>query len=165
MVGRATARRLHRININTIGDLAQADPAFCSVFSRAMESDPAVCQRYRSYARRAERGNSSERAGNSTTVDHDVSTAEEAHMILLALTERVAGRLRRIKKFARIVSVTVTSSEFMRYGHQIKLDSPTDITSEIFLYVRRLFDEVWQEKRSVIWESPCRNYPASVKEI
>ena len=35
----------------------------------------------------------------------------------------------------------------MRYGHQIKLDSPTDITSEIFLYVRRLFDEVWQGEK------------------
>ena len=64
-------------------------------------------------------------------------------MILLALTERVAGRLRRMKKFAGVVSVTVTSSEFIRHGRQITLDNATDVTSEIFFYVRRLFGEVW----------------------
>ena len=148
MVGRATARRLHRININTIGDLAQADPG---LLQRLFKSHGILIRQYANGIDPTPvvpNGEIPQKGlGNSTTVDHDVSTAEEAHMILLALTERVAGRLRRIKKFARIVSVTVTSSEFMRYGHQIKLDSPTDITSEIFLYVRRLFDEVWQGEK------------------
>ena len=148
MVGRATARHLHRININTIGDLAQADPG---LLQRLFKSHGILIRQYANGIDPTPvvpNGEIPQKGlGNSTTVDHDVSTAEEAHMILLALTERVAGRLRRIKKFARIVSVTVTSSEFMRYGHQIKLDSPTDITSEIFLYVRRLFDEVWQGEK------------------
>ena len=68
-------------------------------------------------------------------------------MILLALTERVAGRLRRMKKFANVVSVTVTSSDFIRYGRQVRLESSTDVTSEIFSHARRLFDEVWQGEK------------------
>ena len=61
--------------------------------------------------------------------------------------ERVAGRLRRMKKFANVVSVTVTSSDFIRYGRQVRLESSTDVTSEIFSHARRLFDEVWQGEK------------------
>ena len=52
-----------------------------------------------------------------------------------------------MEKFAYIVSVTVTSSEFIRYGHQMKLDSATDSTSEIYGHVCRLFDEVWRGEK------------------
>ena len=159
MVGKATARRLQGININTIGDLAQADPG---LLQRLFKSHGILIRQYANGIDPTpvvpNREIPQKGLGNSTTVDHDVSTAEEAHMILLALTERVAGRLRRIKKFARIVSVTVTSSEFMRYGHQIKLDSPTDITSEIFFCTCAVCLTKYGrgEKIRHLGESPCQ---------
>lgn len=148
MVGRATARKLRRININTIGDLACADP---SLLQRLFKSHGILIRQYANgidHTPVVPNGEVPQKGlGNSTTVDHDVSTAEEAHMILLALTERVAGRLRRMKKFANVVSVTVTSSDFIRYGRQVRLESSTDVTSEIFSHARRLFDEVWQGEK------------------
>lgn len=148
MVGRATARKLRRININTIGDLACADP---SLLQRLFKSHGILIRQYANgidHTPVVPNGEVPQKGlGNSTTVDHDVSTAEEAHMILLALTERVAGRLRRMKKFASVVSVTVTSSDFIRYGRQTRLENSTDVTSEIFSHVRRLFDEAWQGEK------------------
>ncbi len=148
MVGRATARKLHRININTIGDLAHADPA---LLQKLFKSHGILIRQYANgidHTPVVPNGEVPQKGlGNSTTVDHDVSTAEEAHMILLALTERVAGRLRRMKKFASVVSVTVTSSDFIRYGRQTRLENSTDVTSEIFSHVRRLFDEAWQGEK------------------
>lgn len=148
MVGRATARKLKKVNISTIGELARADRIFIHrllkshgdmiwQYANGIDDSPVIPNR-----EIPQKG-----VGNSTTIDHDVSSAKEAHMILLALTERVTARLRRMEKFAYIVSVTVTSSEFIRYGHQMKLDSATDSTSEIYGHVCRLFDEVWRGEK------------------
>ena len=148
MVGRATARRLRKVNINTIGDLARSDRAFIRkilkshgdmIWQYANGIDDSLVIPNREIEQKG--------VGNSTTVDHDVSDKKEAHMILLALTERVTARLRRMEKFAYIVSVTITSSDFIRYGHQLKLDMATDSTSEIYTHVCRLFDEVWKGEK------------------
>ena len=148
MVGRATARKLRKVNINTIGQLAQTDRMLLRrllkshgdmiwQYANGIDDTPVIPNR-----EIPQKG-----VGNSTTIDHDVVSAKEARMILLALTERVTARLRRMEKFAFVVSVTITSSEFVRYGHQMKLDSATDSTSEIYSCVCRLFDEVWKGEK------------------
>lgn len=148
MVGKATARKLRKINIRTIGELAGADPG---LLQKLFKSHGTLIWQYANGIDHTpvvpDREIPQKGLGNSTTIDHDVSTAREAHMVLLALTERVAGRLRKMDKFASVISVTVTSSEFIRYGHQIKLDSATDNTSRIYEKACQLFDEVWRGEK------------------
>lgn len=148
MVGRRTAKKLRSINLNTIGDLAGADP---SLLRRLLKSHGEVIWRYANGIDDSpvvpdgeipQKG-----VGNSTTVGHDVCSAEEAHRVLLALTERVGQRLRRMKKFACVVSVSITTSDFLRYGHQLRLETATDSTSEIYRHVKQLFDEAWRGEK------------------
>jgi DNA polymerase-4 len=82
--------------------------------------------------------------GNGTTTAHDVKEANEAKQILLALTERVAMRLRRLERKTCLVSVSLKTDQFLRYSHQVKLSRPIDGTTEIFGHISRLFDQCWR---------------------
>ena len=108
MVGRATAGKLMKININTIGDLAKADPNYMKallktpgmlVWAYANGIDYSDVTLNRDIIQKG--------VGNSTTIAYDVTDRREAHMIILALTERVAMRLRKLGYLASLVSVSV----------------------------------------------------------
>ncbi len=148
MVGRATARRLREINLNTIGDLAKADRAF---LRKILKSHGDTIWRYANGIDDSPVGPESrvpqKEIGNSTTVGHDVDSAGEAHSILLALTEMVSRRLRKMGRFASVAAVSITTSEFLRYGHQMRLNTATDSTSDIYRHVCMLFDEVWRGEK------------------
>jgi DNA polymerase-4 len=145
MVGRATAAKLQRININTIGDLARSDPNHMKALLKSqgilvwqlangLDDSPVTLNRDI-----VQKG-----VGNSTTIRYDVTSREEARMILLALTERVGMRLRRLGRLASLVSVSVKTDGFLRYSHQLKLPQAIDTTTEIYEYVCLLFDECWK---------------------
>ena len=148
MVGRATARRLREINLNTIGDLAKADRAF---LRKILKSHGDTIWRYANGIDDSpvvpESRVPQKEIGNSTTVGHDVDSAGEAHSILLALTEMVSRRLRKMGRFASVAAVSITTSEFLRYGHQMRLNTATDSTSDIYRHVCMLFDEVWRGEK------------------
>ena len=145
MVGRATAQKLQKININTIGDLAKADPNHMKAllkspglmvweFANGMDDSQVTLN-----SDIIQKG-----VGNSTTISHDVTDRTEALMILLALTERVAMRLRRLGYMSSLVSVSVKTDGFIRYSHQMKLHNCINSTTEIYEYVCILFDQCWK---------------------
>ena len=143
LVGAATERKLQRLGIYTIGDLASADVRLVNKrlgkqgemlwhFANGRNADavtpePAENKGY----------------GNATTTSHDVVTREEAVQVLLSLCETVATRLRRDGKCGSCVSIHLRTNEFRHFSHQCVLHGATNITSEIFEAVCRLFDEAW----------------------
>ena len=159
MVGRATAQKLNRINIRTIGDLAKADPHHMKAL---LKSFGVVVWSFANGIDNSEVTLNSEitqkGVGNSTTIDHDVIDREEAYITLLALTEKVAMRLRRLHRLACLVSISVKTSEFFRYTHQLRLYTPIDSTSEIYGTACRLFDESWKGE-------PIRQLGVSVSDF
>lgn len=145
MVGRATEKKLKHININTIGDLAAADPVHMKAllkshglliweYANGIDDTPVIPN-----SEIPQKG-----LGNSTTIAYDVADRTEAHKILLALVERAAMRLRRLKCKAFVVAVSVKTDGFLRYSHQIKLQFGINSTSEIYRHVRELFDQCWK---------------------
>ena len=159
MVGRATTQKLKRINIRTIGDLAQADPLHMKtllkshgllVWSYANGIDPSDVTPNDNILQKG--------VGNSTTIDHDVEDKKEAYVVLLSLTEKVAMRLRKLKYMARLVSVSVRTGEFVHYSHQVQLYTPLNTTMEIYEYACRLFDECWKGE-------PVRQLGVSVSDF
>lgn len=145
MVGRATAQKLKKININTIGDLAKADRHHMKallkshgllVWSLANGIDDTEVTLNSEIIQKG--------VGNSTTISYDVTDRTEAHLILLALTERVAMRLRRLGYLVSLVSVSIKNDSFVGYSHQLKLPCCINTTTEIFEYVRLLFDQSWR---------------------
>lgn len=145
MVGAATAPKLKRIGILTIGDLAKADLTY---IKHKLKSHGETIWNYangieisnvrmENYVKR--RG-----LGNSTTIPFDVKDRDTAHMILLSITEMVAMRLRNIGCSCKVVSVKIKTNEFIRYSHQRKLFSETDCTNRIYSVAKELFNEIWK---------------------
>ncbi|QOR36659.1 DNA polymerase IV [Clostridium sp. 'deep sea'] len=147
MAGSATVRKLLKIGITTIGDLAKAD---VNLLRAHLKSHGELVWRYANGIDDTavhvgdylpHRG-----VGNGSTIAFDVTDKKTAYKILLSLTEKVAMRLRDGGFTAQVVSVSVKSSEFVRYSHQMKLRAPTDVTNEIYYTACQLFDECWQHE-------------------
>ena len=81
--------------------------------------------------------------GNSTTLAQDVSNADDAKKVLLALAEQVSSRLRKSNQLAQSVTVEIKYSTFQRTSHQKVLLFPTNSTQPIYELSCRLFDELW----------------------
>jgi DNA polymerase-4 len=145
MVGGATERKLRKININTIGDLAKADPAHMRAL---LKSHGQLIWDYANGRDNAPVVPNSEiepkGMGNSTTISYDVVDRDEALKVLLALVERVSMRIRKSGYLATLVSVSIKTDEFLRYSHQVKLSSAIETTSEIYDHVCKLFDRCWR---------------------
>jgi len=145
MVGRASARKLHKINVNTIGDLAVTDPV---LLRSLMKSHGQLIWEYAN-------GIDGDRVmpentiiqkgiGNSMTIKYDVLDSSEAAYYILALTDRVAGRLRKHGCKTSLISVSVRNSDMAWYTHQLKLPFFTDDTTRIYRYAMTLFRECWK---------------------
>ena len=64
-------------------------------------------------------------------------------MVLLALSETVASRLREAGVKAEVVAVGIKDCDFHYESHQMILKAATNITMEIHKAACRLFDELW----------------------
>lgn len=148
-VGRATKKKLKVLGIDTIGDLAETDPEILKMHLKkhgeiiwsfangydfsVVQSSPPVQKGY----------------GNSTTIAFDVTDASTARLVLLALSETVAARLRDNKVQAEIISVGIKSCDFSYASRQMVLPNATDITKEIHQYACRLFDQLWDGRTAI----------------
>lgn len=142
-VGRATTKKLLKLGIRTIGDLAKSDPALLRshlkkhgevVWGFANGIDVSVVQAvapdHKGY-------------GNSTTIAFDVSDASTAKLVLLALAETVAARLRAASVRAEVIAVGIKNFELSYASHQMTLANATNITIEIHRCACQLFDQLW----------------------
>lgn len=158
MVGRATASKLHRKGIFTIGELANTDPELLKYW---LKSHGLLIWSYANgYEDSPVRddGYPMKGMGNSTTTGFDVEDRRTAHMVLLSLVETVAMRLRDAGKCARVISVSVKNKYFVSCSHQRKLEVPADTTRAIYENVRELFDELWDGE-------PIRHMGVRVSEL
>jgi len=142
-VGKATERKLADMGIRTIGQLAQTDYA---IISSHLKKHGEVIWNYANG--KAAELIESEQAdnkgyGNSTTIAFDVTDVQTAKMVLLSLAETVSSRLRSHHVKAEVVSVSIKDTNLQTQGHQMVLETPTNITDEIYQAACRLFDELW----------------------
>lgn len=149
LAGRATVEKLHKVGIRTIGELAQADEGMIRSllkkhgqtiqgFARGGDLEPGMV------SHEANKG-----YGNSMTAPVDVVTEEYAKHLLLSLSETVGTRLRADGVMVSVVSVHLTTCEFQRMNKQMQLDSPTNITEEIYGAACQVFDRLWDKKTPV----------------
>jgi len=143
--GRATAKKLRRIGINTIGEIACSDLATIQAvlkpvhgrlihnYANGIDDSPVVPQ-----DAEIQKG-----VGNSTTLPRDVYSKQEVHEVLLALSERVGSRLRRLGRSARLIGLTVRSSDLTWYQHQSMLSTPISTTQQIYEEAKKLFAAMW----------------------
>lgn len=145
MVGRATAPKLHKLNIHTIGDLANYD---LNILQTHLKSQGKLIWEYANGIDNSEVRKSNviemKGIGNSTTTAFDVIDRNSAHLVLLSLCETVGMRLRNSENCCKVISVSIRGSDFINYSHQQKLYTATDSTRRIAEICCNLFDEIWK---------------------
>ena len=145
MVGRASVRKLRKININTIGDLAHSDKA---LLRSLLKSHGQLIWEYANgidHDRVVPNDQVLQKGlSNSMTLPYDVTDKEEAQHYILALTDRVTSRLRRHRCKASLIGISVKTNGFIRYSHQMQLSFFLDDTTGIYDYLCQLFSACWK---------------------
>ncbi len=143
-VGGATAEKLERSRIRTIGDLANSPldriQKIVGVkvgkqihdYANGIDDAPVLA------APEEAKGYSI-----STTLEEDVVTKEQAYKVLLALSDSVTARMRADGVKAYCVAVSIRSNDFKTRSHQKKLIDATDISMEVYGLCKQLFCELW----------------------
>lgn len=159
LVGSATEQKLKGLGIYTIGDLAKSDVA---ILKKRLGKHGETIWHYAN-GRNAEMvtpdPEENKGYGNSTTTAEDVVTYARAHQVLLSLCETVAMRMRKDGKCGRCVSIHLRTNEFHHFSHQTVLYGATNITSELFDAVCRIFDEAWDG------ETPLRQLGVQITKL
>ena len=154
-IGPATERKLAALGIMTIGDVARCDPGILrhllgkpgeilSVFARGEDETPV--------ARMGGGGDGLIKSiGNSVTCPRDLEHAGEVRMVMLALAESVAERLRDGGFECRGASIYVRDKDLLSTERQCLLPRPTCLASELADAGMRLFTN------SYAWHKPIRS--------
>lgn len=143
MAGRSSVETLKKLEIHTIGDLAQMSPYILELHLKShgrklwefangigaseVESEPAEAKGI----------------GNSTTLPKDVETEEEAALVLMNLAESVSRRLKKAGQKAGMLSVEIKYYNFENVSHQKQLIKPVNQKKELYETALELFRELW----------------------
>lgn len=143
MVGRSTVRVLHKLEIATIGELANTDPEILAShlkshgrliweYANGIDDSPVATEE-------------SERkcVGNSITLPKDADTAQEARQALRGLCDQVARRLQKKGQLAGMVSIELKYATFLRVSHQKQLPAATYDSKKLYDAACALFNELW----------------------
>lgn len=143
LVGAATEKKLGRMGIYSIGDLAHADLEL--IRRKLGKAGETVWHFANGRSAGSVTPEQAENKGysNSVTTPRDVTTREAACQVLLSLCETVGARLRRDGKFGACVSIHLQTSEFQHFSHQAVLSGATNLTSELYREAARIFDQAW----------------------
>ena len=146
MAGRSSVETMKKLEIYTIGDLANTDPAILELHLKshgrrlwefANGMDDSIVESEKAEAKGV---------GNSTTLSKDVSTKEDAQKVLLSLAQSVGGRLRKHGYHAGVVNVEIKYADFTVNSHQKQLERMTASDQVIYQTALELFCEMWNGK-------------------
>lgn len=143
MAGKSSVETLKKLEIRTIGDLAETDPKILELHLKshgrmlwefANGIDNSKVQKEASEAKGI---------GNSTTLSKDARTKEEAKEVLLFLAESVGKRLRLAGQKAQMLSVEIKYHTFQTVSHQKQLPKPSNSDRILYENAFELFLELW----------------------
>ena len=145
--------KLQTLGNKTIGELANTEPAILEnrlgkmglvlhTFANGWDETPVCVEGYQAPIKSI---------GNSTTTPRDLVNDLDVKIILMALSESVASRLRENGFQCKVVEISIRDNELYHFSRQCKLKRPTNITDEIVQAAYRLFKDNYR------WEHPIRS--------
>ncbi len=160
-VGRATARKLVRLGILTIGDIAVCDPVILKAhlgkmglvlwaFANGEDRTPVESDGFISPIKSI---------GNSTTTPRDLADNEDVKMVILFLSESVASRLRENHFVGKNIGISVRDNNLSWFTRQQNIQIPTNISAEIARTAMELFEKNYS------WEKPVRSVGVRVSDL
>lgn len=143
MAGRSSVETLKKLEIDTIGALANADLGLIELHLKshgkmlwefANGIDHSEVQPEQSEAKGV---------GNSMTLSEDAATVEEAMKVFHKLAKSVGARLRKAGQRAGMVSMEIKYYDFRTASHQKQLLKPTNEDQVLYETACQLFKEIW----------------------
>jgi DNA polymerase-4 len=133
-VGPATKKKLNKLGILKIGDIARADPDFMRnllgkngyilwLFANGLDPSPVA---------RISSEPVIKSIGNSTTTPRDLILDDDIRITMYVLCESVAARLREDHFVCSTVQITIRDNELFSYTRQGKLSLPSCNAEDIF---------------------------------
>jgi DNA polymerase-4 len=141
-VGAKTEERLHRVGVQTVGEVAHLPVA---QLQRLLGTSAGAHLHELAWGRDPRRvvPDATERSvGAERTFDHDLTTDHEAREQVLRLSELVGSRVRRHGVVARTVVLKVRTDDFATITRSRTLAVATDVAHEIHTAARVLLDAV-----------------------
>ena len=143
MAGRSSVEVLKKLEINTIGDLAQSDPALIALhlkshgrmlweFANGRGTDIVQAE-----------PEEAKGIGNSTALREDAKTMEDVRPVFDELAQSVGRRLKKAGKKAGMVSMEIKYYDFRTLSHQAQLERPSNDPQVLKETACSLFLEAW----------------------
>lgn len=158
-VGRATTRKVNKLGIETIGDLAQSDQnllvqrlgvwgKYLWEFANGLENSP---------VKKVGQHSVIKSVGNSMTAPKDVQNLEQAKVVITILAESVASRMRKYgvgKAFT--VAVVIRDNELSSFIRQQKFKTSTNNSFDLIVRAMEILKKYWD------FSKPLRSLGLSV---
>lgn len=143
MAGKSSVEVLKKLEINTIGDLAQAD---LKLIMLHLKSHGKMLWEFANGIGTSIVRSEPDEAkgiGNSTTLSEDAATMEEIRPVFERLAQSVGRRLKKAGKKAGMVSMEIKYHDFRTVSHQIQLEKPSNDPEVLKETAYSLFLEIW----------------------
>ncbi len=145
-VGRRMAEKLKRMNIKTIGDLAEAPQEF---LEKAFGLNGSYLHLWANgiddSAVNPHSMDDAKSMGHSITLPKDITSFDDAEIVLLFLSEQVGRRVRRENYMGRTVTVTLRYASFDTITRSVTIFY-TNSTEDIYNASRKLLYSNWDGK-------------------
>src|SRR5918997_2466927 len=141
-VGASTTAKLHRLGLQTVGDLAHTPH---STLRRTFGPHAGAVLAELAWGRDSRRVVSStpERSvGSQQTFAADSADPQVIKRELLRMADRTASRMRKQRVLGRTVSICVRFADFTEVNRSATMPSPTDVTEEIYLAALGLYERL-----------------------
>lgn len=142
-VGPKTNEKLKILKIKTIKDLAHADQELLIRYfkKRAPElKEKALGIDYSPVITKVE---ITKGMSQSVTLPTDLKTKTEVLVILKQLINQLSYKLRKQKRYAKVIAVILKDNEFKTYSKQQKLLNATNLPQEIYKTSHYLLNKMW----------------------
>lgn len=145
-VGKKTEEKLRKLNITTIGELANYDLNELSKHFKNKALD--LIESANGIDNSLVITNSGKQKGisKSMTLEVDLKSKEEINKVLHKLADYLGQAIRKQNKYTHTISVNLKDRYFKSYSHQVKLRNATNITEEIAKTARQLLEEMWHNE-------------------
>jgi DNA polymerase-4 len=152
-VGKVTKARLNEIGIYLIGDLLKVEEKFLQenvgswaidLIGKARGEDAGAW-----FSGEVGEDWQAKSISHEHTFNHDTAEVARLEPTLAHLCEKVCRRLREQNFSARTIQLKLRYADFTTITRAQSLNSPTQVDSEVFSTIRRLFHDNWEKGRAV----------------
>ena len=143
MAGGSSVEIMKKLEIRTIGDLAQTD---LNLIKLHLKSHGKMLWEFANGIDHSSVQSEQSKAkgiGNSTTMSQDAVSYEEVQPVFRRLAKSVGRRLRKAGQKANMVSMEIKYHDFQSMSHQCQLQKPTNEEQILYETACQLFEEVW----------------------